>query len=140
MGRRILSAQKAPAGRISNPKYNPNTLTRMPPTQYPLSGKVAWGGARWDPREPQGAQGYLRAPSAPLGGMGPRGSLGLYRSHSEWNPVSIGWLLRNDSEIKTVAGKPSERKGFKVLPKPLEQGGLGSEIMHRYAQMVHGQH
>ena len=130
---------------------NPNTLTRMPPTQYPLSGKAApppnsrdafpslqqgadpLGWAQGDPREPQGAQGYLRAPSAPLGGMGPRGSLGLYRSHSEWNPVSIGWLLRNDSEIKTVAGKPSERKGFKVLPKPLEdQGGLGSEIMPRW--------
>ena len=138
---------------------NPNTLTRMPPTQYPLSGIAApppnsrdafpslqqgadpLGWAQGDPREPQGAQGYLRAPSAPLGGMGPRGPLGLYRSHSEWNPVSIGWLLRNDSEIKTVAGKPSERKGFKVLPKPLEdQGGLGSEIMPRYAQMVHGQH
>ena len=47
-------------------------------------------------------------------------------------PVSIEWLLRNDSEIKTMAGKPSERKGFKVLPKPFEdQGGLGSEIMPR---------
>ena len=122
----------------------------MPPTQYPLSGKAApppnsrdafpslqqgsdpLGWAQGDPREPQGAQGYRRAPSAPLGGMGPRGPLGLYRSHSEWNPVSIGWLLRNDSKIKTVAGKPSERKGYKVLPKPLEnQGGLGSEIMPR---------
>ena len=111
---------------------NPNTLTRMPPTQYPLSGKAApppnsrdafpslqqgadpLGWAQGDPREPQGAQGYRRAPSAPLGGMGPRGPLGLYRSHSEWNPVSIGWFLRNDSEIKIVAGKPFERKGFKV--------------------------
>ena len=80
MGRRILSTQKAPAGRISNPKYNPNTLTRMPPTQYPLSGKAApppnsrdafpslqqgadpLGWAQGDPREPNGTQGYLRAP------------------------------------------------------------------------------
>ena len=47
-------------------------------------------------------------------------------------PVSIEWLLRNDSEIKTMAGKPSERKGFEVLPEPLEdQGGLGSELMPR---------
>ena len=48
-------------------------------------------------------------------------------------PVSIGWLLRNDSELKTVAGKPSEREGFTVLLKPVEdQGGLGSEIMPRW--------
>ena len=84
------------------------------------------------PRGPKGTQGYPRVPKGTLGGMGPRGPLGLYRSHSEWNPVSIGWLLRNDSELKIVAGKPSERKGFKVLLKPLEdQGGLGSEIMPR---------
>ena len=85
-GRRILSAQKAPAGRLSGSKYNPNTLTRMPPTQYPLSGKAApppnsrdafpslqqgadpLGWTQGDPREPQGAQGYRVAPSAPLGG------------------------------------------------------------------------
>ena len=78
---------------------------------------IPWGRAYMDPRKPQGAQGYLRAPSAPLGGMGPRAALVLYRSHSEWNPVSIGWLSRNDSEIKAVAGKPSERKGLKVLPE-----------------------
>ena len=76
----------------------------------------------------QGAKGAFGA----LGGMGARAPLGLYRSHSESSPVSIGWLLRSDSEIKTVAEKPFERKGFKVLPKPLEdQGGLGSEIMPR---------
>ena len=93
---------------------NPNTLTRMPPTQYPLSGKAApppnsrdafpslqqgadpLGWTQGDPREPQGAQGYRRAPSAPLGGMGPRGPLGLYRSHSEWNPVSTGRYLRRE--------------------------------------------
>ena len=85
-GRRILSAQKAPAGRFSGSKYNPNTLTRMPPTQYPLSGKAApppnsrdafpslqqgadpLGWAQGDPREPQGTQGYLRdGPTGPLG-------------------------------------------------------------------------
>ena len=77
MGRRILSAQKTPAGRFSNSKYNPNTLTRMPPTQYPLSGKAApppnsrdafpslqqgadpLGWAQGNPREPQGAFGAL---------------------------------------------------------------------------------
>ena len=87
------------------------------------------------PRGPKGATGYARVPKGAfgaLGGMGPRGPLGLYRSHSESSPISIGWLLRNDSELKIVAGKPSERKGFKVLLKPLEdQGGLGSEIMPR---------
>ena len=106
-------AQKAPAGRLSGSKY-PNTLTRMPPTQYPLSGKAApppnsrdafpslqqgadpLGWTQGDPREPQGAQGYRRAPSAPLGGMGPRGPLGLYRSHSEWYPVSTGRYLRRE--------------------------------------------
>ena len=85
------------------------------------------------PRGPKGTQGYPRVPKGTLGGMGPRGPLGLYRSHSESSTVSIGWLLRNDSELKIVAGKPSERKGFKVLLKPLEdQGGLGSEIMPRW--------
>ena len=76
----ISSAQKAPAGGFSDSKYNPNTLTRMPPTQYPLSGKAApppnsrdafpslqqgadpLGWAQGDPREPKGTQGYLRAP------------------------------------------------------------------------------
>ena len=95
MGRRILSAKKAHAGRFSDSKYNPNTLTRMPPTQYPLSGKAApppnsrdafpslqqgsdpLGWAQGDPREPQDAQGYPRAPSAPLGGDGPTGPVGV---------------------------------------------------------------
>ena len=117
-----MGGQKAPAGRLSGSKYNPNTLTRMPPTQYPLSGKAApppnsrdafpslqqgadpLGWTQGDPREPQGAQGYRRAPSAPLGGMGPRGPLGLYRSHSEWNPVSTGRYLR-------AVRKPFEWKG-----------------------------
>ena len=31
-----------------------------------------------------------------LWGMGPRGPLGLYRSHSEWNPVSTGRYLRRE--------------------------------------------
>ena len=107
---------------------NPNTLTRMPPTQYPLSGKAApppnsrdvfpslqqgadpLGWTQGDPREPQGAQGYRRAPSAPLGGMGPRGPLGLYRSHSEWNPVSTGRYLRREGHIPSVR-EPFEWKG-----------------------------
>ena len=121
----------------------------MPPTQYPLSGKAApppnsrdafpslqqgadpLGWAQGDPREPQGTQGYLRAPSAPLGGWA-HGAPWGYTEPFRMEPVSIEWLLRNDSEIKTMAGKPSERKGFKVLPKLFEdQGGLGSEIMPR---------
>ena len=95
---------------------NPNTLTRMPPTQYPLSGKVdpppnsrdalpllqqgadplGWGhprGPQGTPGYPKGTQGRLRRP---WGGMGPRGPLGLYRSHSEWNPVSTGRYLRRE--------------------------------------------
>ena len=81
----ILSAKKAPAGRFSGSKYNPNTLTRMPPTQYPLSGKAAsppnfrdafpslqqgadpLGWAQGDPREPQDAQGYPWAHGARWG-------------------------------------------------------------------------
>ena len=118
MGRRIFSPQKPPAGRTSNSKYNPNTLTRMPPTQYPLSGKAApppnsrdafpslqqgadpLGWTQGDPREPQGAQGYRRAPSAPLGGMGPRGPLGLYRSHSEWNPFRLNGYYETTPKLK----------------------------------------
>ena len=71
-------AQKRDFG--PNLLINPNTLTRMPPTQYPLSGKAApppnsrdafpslqqgadpLGWAQGDPREPKGTQGYLRAP------------------------------------------------------------------------------
>ena len=113
----IVSAQEAPAGRFSRSKYNPNTLTRMPPTQYPLSGKAApppnsrdafpslqqgadpLGWTQGDPRGPKGTPGcprVLKGAFGALGGMGPRGPLGLYRSHSEWNPVSTGRYLRRE--------------------------------------------
>jgi len=143
-----LSGKVAPPpnSRDAFPAQTTIQLTRMPPTQYPLSGKAApppnsrdafpslqqgadpLGWAQGDPREPKGTQGYLRAPW----GDGPTGPLGVIPKPFRMEPVSIEWLLRNDSEIKTMAGKPSERKGFKVLPKPFEdQGGLGSEIMPR---------
>ena len=77
---------------------NPNTLTRMPPTQYPLSGKAA------PPPNSRDAFPSLQQGSDPLGGMGPRGPLGLYRSRSEWNPVSTGRYLR-------AVRKPFEWKG-----------------------------
>ena len=88
------------------------------------------------PRGPKGTPGCPRVPKGAfgaLGGDGPTGPLGVIPKPFRMEPVSIEWLLRNDSEIKTMAGKPSERKGFKVLPKPFEdQGGLGSEIMPRW--------
>ena len=88
-----------------------------------------------DPRGPKGTPGCPRVPKGAfgaLGGDGPTGPLGVIPKPFRMEPVSIEWLLRNDSEIKTMAGKPSERKGFKVLPKPFEdQGSLGSEIMPR---------
>ena len=55
--------------------------------------------APWDPR------GDPRAPSAPFGGMGPGGPLGLFRSHSEWKAISNGKQLRMEghSEIKAIS-------------------------------------
>ena len=57
---------------------------------------IPWGGPKGtqgNPRVPKGTEGRLRRP---WGGMGPRGPLGLYRSHSEWNPVSTGRYLRRE--------------------------------------------
>ena len=57
---------------------------------------IPWGGpegTQGNPRVPKGTEGRLRRP---WGGMGPRGPLGLYRSHSEWNPVSTGRYLRRE--------------------------------------------
>ena len=62
---------------------------------------IPWGGPKGtqgNPGVPKGTEGYRRAPSAPLGGMGPRGPLGLYRSHSEWYPVSTGRYLRREGQ------------------------------------------
>ena len=79
---------------------------------------MGWGhprgpkGTPRHPRVPKGTQGYPRVPKGtqgrlrrPWGGMGPRGPLGLYRSHSEWKAVSSGRLLRNHSEMKAVASR-----------------------------------
>ena len=58
---------------------------------------------------PQGTQGDPRGPKGthgdPRGGKGPWDPLGLFRSHSEWNAISSGGLLRKEahSEMKTVA-------------------------------------
>ena len=49
-------------------------------------------GTQGDPRGPKGTQGDPRAPSAPLGGMGPWGPLGLFRSHFEWKVIPNGRL------------------------------------------------
>ena len=99
---------------------NPNTLTRMPPTQCALSGEIrsaaklsrrpsvastrcrslgegGWGG---HPRGPRGTQGDSRAPSAPLGGMGPWGYSGAIPNEK---PFRMEGLLRNHSELKAVA-------------------------------------
>ena len=120
-------AQKAPAGRLSSSKYNPNTLTRMPPTQYPLSGKAApppnsrdafpslqqgadpLGWTQGDPREPQGAQGYRRAPSAPLGGW----AHGAPWGYTEAIPNGTPFRLEGIYEGKAITSvrKPFEWKG-----------------------------
>ena len=57
----------------------------------------------------------LRARS--LGGMGPWGPLGLFRSHSEWKAISNGELLRKEahSEMKTVSKEiHPEANGWKL--------------------------
>ena len=123
----------------------------MPPTQYPLSGKAApppnsrdafpslQQGADplgWGPRGPTGTPGRPRVPKGAFGALGGEWAHGApwvipkpFRMEPRFDWMVITKRLR----IKTVAGKPSERKGFKVLPKPLEdQGGLGSEIMPRW--------
>ena len=64
---------------------------------------IPWGGPKGtqgNSRVPKGTQGYLRAPSAPLGGMGPRGPLGLYRSHSEWNPFRLNGYYETTPKLK----------------------------------------
>ena len=121
---------------------NPNTLTRMPPTQYPLSGKAApppnsrdafpslqqgsdpLGWAQGDPREPQGAQGYRRAPSAPLGGDGPTGPFGGdSEAISNGKPISSGRSFRSEghSEWKVISNDPCE------LTYPMVPAGHGGE-------------
>ena len=95
----------------------------MPPTQYPLSGKAApppnsrdafpslqqgadpLGWTQGDPREPQGAQGYRRAPSAPLGGW----AHGAPWGYTEAIPNGTPFRLEGIYEGKAI---PSVRKPF----------------------------
>ena len=114
----ICFAQTAPAGRFTCSKYNPYTLraarrpclyalampapppiTRVATLSSLLTGTMGPKGIKWDPR------GDPRAPSAPFGGMGPGGPLGLFRSHSEWKAISNGKQLRMEghSEIKAIS-------------------------------------
>ena len=104
--------------RFSGSKYNPYTLraarrpclyalampapppiTRVATLSSLLTGTMGPKGIKWDPR------GDPRAPSAPFGGMGPGGPLGLFRSHSEWKAISNGKQLRMEghSEIKAIS-------------------------------------
>ena len=75
----------------------PPPITRVATLSSLLTGTMGPKGIKWDPR------GDPRAPSAPFGGMGPGGPLGLFRSHSEWKAISNGKQLRMEghSEIKT---------------------------------------
>ena len=122
----------------------------MPPTQYPLSGKAApppnsrdafpslqqgadpLGWAQGDPRELQGTQGYLRAPSAPLGGDGPTGPLGVIPKPFRMEPVSIEWLLRNHG------WKAVWKERFQSTTKTFRRSGWPR--VRNNAQKVHGQH
>ena len=107
---------------LLNSKYNPYTLraarrpclyalampapppiTRVATLSSLLTGTMGPKGIKWDPRgDPRGDP---RAPSAPFGGMGPGGPLGLFRSHSEWKAISNGKQLRMEghSEIKAIS-------------------------------------
>ena len=78
-------------------------------------------GIKWDPRGGQGP----RAPSAPFGGMGPWGLLGLFRSHSEWQvipkPVRMERPFRMDgsSEWKAIPCVHSAAKTPNRMPADL---------------------
>ena len=92
---------------------NPNTLTRMPPTQYILSGGIrpatklkgtqGTQGDPWEPNGPkgtQGSQGPNRDPRDPKG-QGDGALWGLFRSHFEWKAISNE---RSFSKIFWVGG------------------------------------
>ena len=125
--------------RYSKPTYLLKSLyaTRMPPTLFIFSGKIRsdfcrslqrrpqqsenpWdpglGGNPWgdprDPRGPKGTQGDPRAPSAPLGEMGPWALWGLFRSHSEWNAISSGFLAPSDPFKNTLRAFLAPRHPF----------------------------
>ena len=69
----------------------PPPITRVATLSSLLTGTKGPKGIKWDPR------GDPRAPSAPFGGMGPGGPLGLFRSHSEWKAISSGGSLRKET-------------------------------------------
>ena len=101
-------AQKAPAGRLSGSKYNSFTLRAYPPTclyvpaefapppnfRDALSSLLQGAENGRDERRLRAVRRAARALRArtggralrarSLGGMGPWGPLGLFRSHSEW--------------------------------------------------------
>ena len=127
---------------------NPCTLTRMPPTQYPLSGKAApppnsrdafpslqqgadpLGWTQGDPREAQGAQGYRRAPSASLGGGWAHGAPWGYTE-----AIPNGPPFRLDGYYETTP-KLKPRLESRLNGKV----SSGWPWVRNNAQMVHGQH
>ena len=135
----------SPAGRFSSPIHNPNTLTRMPPTQYPLSGIAApppnsrdafpslqqgtdpLGWAQGDPREPQGAQGYRRAPSAPLGGW----AHGAPWGYTEAIPNGTPFRLEGFYEGKAI---PSVRKPFEWKGRSEWMALPNGKLFHAFTQ------
>ena len=82
----------------------------------------------WDPGGPKEPQGDPRAPSAPLGGMGPWDPLGLFRSHSEWKAISSGRLFRkkSHSEVNAILKESSRRRMNGFRAKGI--GGRGGSV------------
>ena len=130
----------------------------MPPTQYPLSGKAApppnsrdafpslqqgadpLGWTQGDPREPQGAQGYRRAPSAPLGGW----AHGALWSYSEAIPSGKPFRMEGHYEITPLQGKWLKMHldyfwvalGPKRCPHDTHYGGPGREIINKLPKLT----
>ena len=94
---------------------------------------IPWGGT------PKGTQGNPRYPRVPKGAFGALG--GGWAHGAPWGyteAIPNGTPFRLDGYYETT---PKLKPWLESRVKPLEdQGGLGSEIMPRYAQMVHGQH
>ena len=108
---------------------NPNTLTRMPPTQYPLSGKIAPPpnsmrsfvaptrcrslGPKGTPRAPLPPQ----PPRDPRGGKGdPGGAMGD-KGSLEWVKGSRGFQAGTKGALGALTGN-GPMGPFGVIPKP----------------------
>ena len=132
---------------------NPNTLTRMPPTQYPLSGKAApppnsrdafpslqqgadpLGWAQGDPREPKGTQGYLRAP---WGGWAHGAPWGYTEAIPNGTPFRLDGYYETTPKLKPRLESRLKGKVSKCYQNCLDdQGGLGSEIMPTWYPVHH---